>query len=291
MVMGGVWPRIECQKETNASVYLWEISSNILPERTYTHTYTPHTNAYTLRRAHTSQHPPHRWGHLVSFTQGQKGRVALQGSLTLKKKKFGLSFLCEDFKVLILIINLTKQFFKVFFKMFLNVNGLRTEISGVLNCEGECCWHKGARDFWHAYVKGQPWRCGGSFAHKHHVLQWAISVFPCFCISSPLSVRRWTQYSHCWLLCSILAMYILRLWQMPIQRSHLTCSWWREVSVTSAWCQQRMWDWKESNCFHTNISGGMRMHTCMCAAGVSVFCLTPPPSLYNSSECSCDLWH
>lgn len=118
-----------------------------------------------------------------------------------------------------------------------------------------------------------------------------VSVFFPASASRPLSVRRWTRYSCCWLLCSILAMHILRLWQMPIQRSLLTCSWWREVSVTSTWCQQHMWDWKESNCFHTNINTGMRMHTCMRAAGVSVFCLTPPPSLYDSSECSCDLWH
>lgn len=37
---GGVWRCIECQKKTNASVYLWDISSNILPARTQTHAHT-----------------------------------------------------------------------------------------------------------------------------------------------------------------------------------------------------------------------------------------------------------
>lgn len=72
-----------------------------------------------------------------------------------------------------------------------------------------------------------------------------------------LSVRRWTRYLCCWLLCFILAMYISRLWQMPIQRSLLTYSCWREVSVTSTWCHQHMWDWKEWKYFPTTISMGM----------------------------------
>lgn len=61
-----------------------------------------------------------------------------------------------------------------------------------------------------------------------------------------------------------------------------------ERSVSPA---QRMWDWKESEYFHPVISMGMEKHTCKCTAGVSVFCLSPPPSLYSPSVCSCDLWH
>lgn len=116
--------------------------------------------------------------------------------------------------------------------------------------------------------------------YKHGVLQWVISVF-----LSPLSVRRWTRYLCCWLLCFILAMYISRLWQMPIQRSLLTYSCWREVSVTSTWCHQHMWDWKEWEYFPTTLSMGMETHTCTCTAGVSVFQAFPRLPHYTTHPC------
>lgn len=88
-----------------------------------------------------------------------------------------------------------------------------------------------------------------------------MSAFFWFCALSPLSVRRWSQCLCCWLLCSILGMYILRLWQMPIQRSLLTRSFWREVSVTSAAYVRLAGIWVLSSCYkHGN--GKAHMHVC-----------------------------
>lgn len=52
---GGAADCIECQTETNARVYHWDISSNILLERECTHRHIP-TQASTHSKSHTSPH-------------------------------------------------------------------------------------------------------------------------------------------------------------------------------------------------------------------------------------------